>query len=85
MSAIAWVIFGLFAVGSVALALRDRTQSKERRASWHLVWLFAMLLEVEAMKARDRGKGRKVTPMQFVMVNGQMIVTRPARYDSEPE
>jgi hypothetical protein len=59
MSAIAWVIFGLFCVGSAALALRDRTQSKERRASLHLVWLFAMLLEVEAMKARDRGKGRK--------------------------
>ena len=47
MTAIAITIFVLFAIGSVTL-----------RLGYWRVWLLCMLLEVEAMKARDRGKGR---------------------------
>lgn len=47
MTAIGVTIFVLFAFGCIA-----------HRKGWHLAWLVAMMLEVEAMKARDRGKGR---------------------------
>lgn len=54
--AIAVVIFVLGCFTTVAWAMRDRTADKERRASWHLAGLVAMLLQIRAMAARDKAR-----------------------------
>lgn len=56
MTAIAITIFVLFALGSVSLVMRDRARTKAERDRWHRTWLVLMLLEVEAMKARDKAR-----------------------------
>lgn len=58
VTAIAITIFVLGCTMTVAWRMRDRARTDERRAAWYHVALFVMVLQVEAMKARDRAKGR---------------------------
>lgn len=56
MTAIAITIFVLGCVFTVAMRLRDRARDKEQRARWYIVALVVMVLQVEAMKARDKAR-----------------------------